>query len=78
MISAAELNDIATEAKNRLDEENARVELEKLFEGTLRRSAECGRHSTCVQYLSQNAISRLRQLGYKVEYDDDYWISWSK
>jgi sensor c-di-GMP phosphodiesterase-like protein len=77
MISAAELNDIATEAKNRLDEEYARVELENL-DVALRRSAECGEHSTYVQYLSQNAISRLRQLGYKVEYDDDYYISWSK
>jgi hypothetical protein len=77
MISASELNDIATEAKNRLDEENAKVELEKL-DVVFREKAAGGENGTYVKYLSQNTISRLRQLGYKVEYDDDYYISWLK
>lgn len=77
MISASELNAIATEAKLHLDEENTKVELEKL-DLIFREKAAEGENGAFVQYLSQNTIAQLRQLGYKVEYDDDYWISWVK
>ena len=78
MISASELKSIATEAKNRLDEENAKVELEKLDE-LLRVKAAQGWFATSVTVLSEITIRRLRQLGYVVKYDeDDYLISWSK
>lgn len=78
MISASELNAIATEAKNRIEEENAKVELEKV-DKLLRVKAENGWLSTSLDHLSQIAICRLRQLGYKVEYDDgQYFVSWDK
>jgi hypothetical protein len=72
------LKSISTEAKNRLDEENAKVELEKLDE-FLKVKAAQGCFATCVTVLSEIAIRRLRQLGYVVKYDeDDYIISWTK
>ena len=78
MISASELKSISTEAKNRLDEESAKVELEKLDE-LLRVKAANGWFATSVNHLSEIALHRLRQLGYVVKYDDDdYLISWSK
>jgi hypothetical protein len=78
MISASELKSISTEAKNRLDEESAKVELEKLDE-LLRVKAAQGWFATSVVHLSEIVIRRLRQLGYVVKYDeDDYLISWSK
>jgi len=78
MISASELKSISTEAKNRLDEESAKVELEKLDE-LLRAKAAQGWFATSVDHLSEIAIRRLRQLGYVAKYDgDDYLISWSK
>jgi hypothetical protein len=78
MISASELKSIATEAKNRLDEESAKVELEKL-DVLLRVKAAQGWFATSVDHLSEIAIRRLRQLGYVVKYAwDDYLISWMK
>jgi hypothetical protein len=78
MISASELNSISTEAKNRLDEESAKVELEKL-DVLLRVKAAQGWFATSVDHLSEIAVRRLRQLGYVVESrDDDYLISWMK
>lgn len=76
MISASELKSIATEAKNRLDEESAKVELEKLDE-LLRVKAAQGWFATSFDHLSEIAVRCLRQLGYVVESrDDDYLISW--
>jgi hypothetical protein len=71
------LKSISTEAKNRLDEENAKVELEKLDE-LLKVKAAQGCFATSVTVLSVIAIRRLRQLGYVVDCDDDYLISWMK
>ena len=80
MISASELNSISTEAKNLLDEEQAKAELEKL-DVLLREKAAHGCFDASFLYLSNIAIRQLRQLGYSVEYDEDdynYVISWSK
>jgi hypothetical protein len=82
MISASELNSISTEAKNRLDEESAKVEFEKLDE-LLRVKAAQGWFATRVDHLSEIAVRRLRHLGYIVQsrcddYLDDYLISWTK
>jgi hypothetical protein len=77
MISASELKSISTEAKNRLDEESAKVELEKL-DVLLKVKAAQGCFAASVDHLSEIALRRLRQLGYVVKYEDDYLISWMK